>query len=102
MSARKRQLIVRPDAQDDVREILLYTFVRWNAEQRRRYRRELNGSLRSLLAYPELGPTRDDLFAGCRNLTVKEHLVFYTITDDAISVLRALHGSQNAAGKVHP
>ena len=100
MSARRRQLIVRPDAQVDIRDILLYTLARWSSEQRRRYRGDLDRAMRSLLIYPELGPSRNDLFPGCRNLAINEHVVFYTIADNEIVVLRVLHGNQDPSGKV--
>ncbi len=42
--------------------------------------------MRSLLDHPELGTARDDLFPGCQNLLVQQHLVFYSITDDEILI----------------
>ena len=54
----------------------------------------------SLLEFPELGPTRNDLFAGCRNLSVNQHVIFYRIDGDVIVVGRVLHPSQDPVGKV--
>jgi toxin ParE1/3/4 len=100
MSARKRRLILQPDAQADIDEILLYTRKRWSAEQRRRYRAQRNKGMRSLLDYPERGLPRDDLYRGCRSLPVEQHVVFYSLDDDKIVVDRVLHTSQEPTGKV--
>ena len=70
MSARSRRLTIKPDAQADIDWILLFTRKRWGADQRRRYRARLTHALNGLRDHPELGPTRNDLFPGCRNLSV--------------------------------
>lgn len=58
--------------------------------------------MRSLLDYPELGPSRNDLFLGCRSLATEEHVIFYRVIGDEIIVGRVLHDSQQPAGKVTP
>ena len=62
MSARRRRLVIRPDARTDLREILLYTQERWGVEQRRRYRTQMYQAMRSLLDYPERGRSREEYF----------------------------------------
>jgi plasmid stabilization system protein ParE len=74
MSARRRRLVVLPEAQADIRAILLYTRERWCVEQRRRYRDQLNQTMRSLLDDPERGRLRNDLYGGCRGLPVEQHV----------------------------
>ena len=100
MSARKRRLIVRPDAQADFRAVLLYTRERWGVDQRHRYRTQLSQAMRSLRDYPERGRARDDYFPGCRSLMVEQHVVFYYLTDDEIVIVRILHSNQDATGKL--
>lgn len=78
MSARRRRLTVKPEAQADIDDILLYTCERWGAEQRRRYGFRIKQAMRSLLDYPERGASRDDLYPGCRNPLVEHHLVFWS------------------------
>jgi len=102
MSAHRRRLVVQPGAQADIRAILLYTRERWSAEQRRRYRAQLNQAMRSLLDHPERGRPRDEFYAGCRSLVVEQHVVFYYLTDDAIVIDRVLHGSQDPTDKLAP
>lgn len=101
MSARSRlRLTIREVAKRDLNDILLYTRSRWGTDQRRRYGAQLRQAMRSLLDYPELGPPRDDLFHGCRNLLMEYHVVYYHIDGDEIIVGRVLHDSQNPVGKV--
>ena len=40
---------------------------------------------------PKLGHKRDALIAGLRSIPVKPHLIFYTQTPQAISIVRVLH-----------
>lgn len=102
MSSRRRRLVVQPDAQPDIRAILLYTREHWSAAQRRRYRAQLNQGMRSLFDHPERGRARDEFYAGCRSLMVEQHVIYYYLTDDAIVVDRVLHGSQDPADKLAP
>jgi toxin ParE1/3/4 len=102
MSARRRRLVIRPDAREDLRQILLYTQERWGEEQRRRYRARMYQAMRSLLDYPERGPARDEYFPGCRGLSAEQHIVFYLLTNQEVVVVRILHGNQDATGKVNP
>jgi len=102
MSARRHRLTIKPDARADIDWILLYTRKRWGIDQRRRYRAQLTQALKILREHPELGPERNDLFPGCRNRLVDEHIVYYSVSDDEIVIIRVLHGAQNASGKVTP
>jgi toxin ParE1/3/4 len=102
MSARSRRLVVRADAQADLRSVLLYTRDRWGADQVRRYRTQLNQAMRSLRVYPERGRTRDEYFLGCRTLAVEQHVVFYYLTDAEVVIVRILHSNQDATGKLDP
>ncbi|WP_460200207.1 type II toxin-antitoxin system RelE/ParE family toxin [Scytonema sp. NUACC21] len=48
-----------------------------------------------LSANPELGVRRDELLAGMRCLIEGNYCIFYRITDDAIQILRILHGARD-------
>jgi toxin ParE1/3/4 len=101
MSAHKRRLAIKPEAQVDIDEILLYTRKHWGVDQRQRYRTRLFDAMRSLRDYPERGRERNEYFPGCRGLVVKRHVIFYRLTEEEI-VVRILHGSQDATDQVHP
>jgi toxin ParE1/3/4 len=42
--------------------------------------------------YPYSGVGRDDILPGIRHLLVGEYLTLYRVTDDAIEIIRVLHG----------
>ena len=102
MSARRRRLTVKPDAQVDIDDILLYTRKQWGVDQRRRYGTQLRQGMRSLVERPELGRTRDEVYSGCRSLVIERHVVYYRIAENEIIVGRVLHSSQDHTGKVTP
>lgn len=41
---------------------------------------------------PYSGIARDDIAPGIRHLIVGQYLTFYRVSDDAIEIIRALHG----------
>ncbi len=86
----------------DVREFLRYTARQWGPQQRARYSAQLQQAMHSLVDYPERGRSRDEYFPGCRGLPVEYHVVFYHLTDNEVVVVRVLHSSQDATGKVRP
>lgn len=45
-----------------------------------------------LTLHPRSGAPRDDILPGIRHLVVGEYLTFYRIGDNAIDILRVLHG----------
>ncbi|CDX30150.1 Toxin ParE1 (fragment) [Mesorhizobium plurifarium] len=45
-----------------------------------------------LTLHPRSGAPRDDILPGIRHLVVGEYLTFYRIGDNAIEILRVLHG----------
>ena len=102
MSVRKRRLVIRPDAREDLREILLYSQEQWGVEQRRRYRGQMYQAMRALVDYPDRGRARDESFPGCRGLPAEQHMIFYRLTEQEIVIVRILHGNQDATGRVVP
>lgn len=102
MSARKRRLTITPAARQDLQDVLAYTERRWGNDQRRAYRTRLQNGMRSLTDFPERGAARDDLFTGCRILTIEQHIALYHVTDRAIVVGRILHVRQNPSDHIDP
>jgi toxin ParE1/3/4 len=52
----------------------------------------------ALAEHPELGPQRPDLSPACRQLVVDPYLVLYRISDDAVELVRAIHGRRHLIG----
>lgn len=45
-----------------------------------------------LATYPHSGAARDDIAPGIRHLIVGEYLILYRVREDAIEIVRVLHG----------
>jgi toxin ParE1/3/4 len=102
MSIPERRLIISPEARDDVRTILRATARRWCTQQRTVYRETLDTTMRALLTYPLLGRSRGDLSIGLRMLPVEAHAIFYRVNEQAIIVVRVLHGHADASAHIAP
>lgn len=97
MSARRRRLILKPRARQDVRGALLHTRHQWGVEQRTEYKRLLYRAMRELVEYPDLGIARGELCAGCRSHPAGRHILYYQVEDEEIVIVRVLHARQDAA-----
>ncbi len=96
----RRRLHLTADAQADLRSILRYTARQWDIRQRDIYRGHLDEGMNTLLEFPDRGHERDDLYPGCRALRVKQHVLYYRLTETHVIVGRVLHVRQDAVGKV--
>jgi toxin ParE1/3/4 len=54
---------------------------------------------RQLARFPFSGRARDDIASGVRCLVVGSYLTLYSIGDEAITILRVLHGRRKIGGK---
>lgn len=68
-----------------------YTLERWGAAQADLYLHQLDGGIRTLLDFPDLGESCDPLRPGYRKLQVNRHLIFYRPRSDCIESVRVLH-----------
>lgn len=101
MSARKLDIRIAPEADDDLKSIAMYTSQHWGEAQATIYEAMIGESLESLREHPLLGHSRDDLFPGCRSVRVERHVLYYHQPHpDYIEVVRILHSRQNPAGNV--
>jgi len=48
-----------------------------------------------LATYPFSGAPREDIAPGIRHLVVGEYLTLYRVSEDAVEILRVLHGRRN-------
>ncbi len=48
-----------------------------------------------MASFPSSGAPRDDIASGIRHLVVGDYLTLYRVNDDAIEILRVLHGHRN-------
>lgn len=90
------ELVLSPEALSDIADILLYTLQRWGEQQQDQYAAALDQGLALIQQNPEMGRSRPDLFPGCRSYRVREHIVYYALRDESVTVFRVLHGRMDA------
>lgn len=89
-------IILTPEAQHDLADILLYTVQRWGEEQQDRYAAALEQGMALLGENPTIGRPRPELFRGCRSYRVREHILYYVLRDETVVIIRVLHGRMDA------
>jgi toxin ParE1/3/4 len=45
--------------------------------------------------HPQIGPARDDIFAGVRIVPVGNYLIFYCLVERHVDIVRVLHGARD-------
>ena len=79
-------------AEDDLIEIWLFSYEQWGELQAEKYFDEIERGIDRLADNPELGKPCDYIREGYRELSLGEHVVYYTIEASSIHVIRVLHG----------
>jgi len=55
----------------------------------------IDAACKMLAENPNAGPSRDDLARGLRFFPVDNYLIFYTVGDDGITVVRVFHAARD-------
>ncbi|MCC6942947.1 MAG: type II toxin-antitoxin system RelE/ParE family toxin [Thermomicrobiales bacterium] len=92
-----RNVDISEDAESDIRHVLAYTQKVWGPEQRRRYRRQIDGALERLAQFPESGESVDGFGTDLRRTPVGQHSIYYRDSGETIEVLRVLHNRMDAS-----
>lgn len=88
----RRTVVISDRAEEDLREIWVYSFHEWGEEQADRYLDQLEDAMQECGAQPERGDRRESVRTGYWSRLVRKHVVFYTFTDDEVLIQRVLHG----------
>ncbi len=96
MSSHSHAVLLTPEAQDDFEAIRLYTRREWGDQQEIIYRDTILQALITLGENPALGRLRRDLAEDLRAYLVRQHIVYYRTTEDAVIVVRILHNRMDA------
>ncbi|MHC5063901.1 MAG: type II toxin-antitoxin system RelE/ParE family toxin [Planctomycetota bacterium] len=91
-----RSLALSERARSDLKGICQYSFRFWGAKQATRYLLNLEHSLRELARRPESGLERERLRIGFWSKRVRQHVIFYTFSDQELRVHRVLHGAMDS------
>lgn len=86
-----REIVKRPLARQDLKDIWRYSFETWSETQADTYLAELDAGIARLRDNPELGKRRDALRSGYRSLQINEHIIYYVLTPYVIRIVRVLH-----------
>lgn len=81
-------------SEEDIRQILQYTFDVWGEVQRARYESYLDRMFNLLLDFPDLGKNR--LGGDILSYRAREHVIYYRVSAVSIQVIRVLHKKQDA------
>lgn len=58
--------------------------------------RQLEGKFQPLREFPEMGSAREQLAPGLRVLPYRDYVIYYQVADDALVIVRVLHGARDA------
>ena len=90
------KLLYRPAAREDLRAIYWSTADRWGLKQADTYDEALQTAAESLTE----NPRRGQRFDGLRFIPSGKHLLFYTVSDEAVIIVRILHERMHKRAKL--
>lgn len=82
---------LRSRAEQDIRDIAVFTEREWGSDKRRDYLGEMERRFLELAVNPRLGVARDDVRNGYRSSHIGRHVIFYRQSADGIEIVRVLH-----------
>lgn len=82
-------------ADKDIEEIFRYTLKEYGKKQAVKYLSALKSLFIKLCKTPEIGRLRDELREGLRSITNDQHIIFYSINENKILIVRVLHGNRD-------
>ncbi len=81
----------------DLEAIATYTIEQFGIDQARRYRDSLGSRFEQLVESPKLGRRAEQLARGLRRLDHESHIVFYTVENDDVLIVRILHSHMDVS-----
>ena len=88
------RIFVSDAADKDLLQIYSYLAER-NPGAARSLAGEINEKFENLSRFPFIGRERTSLSPGLRSIVVGAYVIFYSIEDDRIAVIRVLHGRRD-------
>ena len=86
-----RKLVLSPEADEDIEQILQFTGDMWGIDAQEKYFARFERAFQRLLRFPKSGVLREDVRRRVRCLVVGQHLIFYRVDEETISVKRLVH-----------
>ena len=88
-------LILAPEAQADVSDILQFTLEEWGLQQAEKYGAVLDKAFSSIQHSPQIGHKRPDIPPEYQVLQAGQHVIIFRVKKKTIYVVRVLHGSMD-------
>lgn len=85
------EIVFRPEAEADIREISDYTEAQWGRQQARRYVETINAAIKQLSIFPGQGTPIIGLTSNYRKLTSGSHRIIYSADNAKLVIVRILH-----------
>ncbi|MGB3580283.1 MAG: type II toxin-antitoxin system RelE/ParE family toxin [Roseiarcus sp.] len=89
-------------AEADLAEIWAYVAVEVSEAAATRLVDKLYAACEPLRQFPRLGPAREQFAAGLRVCFSGNYALYYLHDDDAVTIVRVLHGSRDVAALAQP
>lgn len=98
----KREVILRPSALADLKDIFDYIELHSPANAAR-YVEKIEAFCMKLEHFPERGTRRDDLRPGVRILGFRHRIsIAFVVLDDRVEIVRVLYGGRDLAKALEP
>ena len=88
-------VILTVAAEQDLRDIEVYTLQQWGERQAKRYVFSIEEAIDTVGDNPKLGRVRPTLSADYRVYIVKSHALVYTVLQNTVTIVRILHQRMN-------
>ena len=88
-------LVIAPEAQQDLRDVYLYSKRTWGERQAGVYLGHIKACFWLLTTQPNAGPLRPELGHEVQSFVIKRHVVFYRRQLNQLQIVRVLHGRQD-------
>lgn len=95
-----KELRLSRAAESDLEEAWLHIAEESGHERADSVLDEIESRSRLLLAYPEAGRERSELWPGLRSFPASSHVVYYEVSGPAVEVVRVLHGARDAEAEL--
>lgn len=82
-------------AEEDLSEIAFYTYVTFGERQMEIYRSQFKKDFQRILSNPLIGVKKKELGTNIYSLVSGSHVIFYSIVENTIQIIRIIHGSKD-------
>jgi plasmid stabilization system protein ParE len=92
-------LTLLPEAERDIEEIILHSLIRFGPVQAKKYNLGLTRALHKIKLHPKIAPLRRDYKPQSYRVSVyRAHVIIYTSSDDAVTIIRVLDARRDWHG----